>query len=89
MQSKAASLSDPFLESLWAGKFALIYLRHPQRLPLMSDRAIPSMPLRLRPAVWVGAGMVGALAGGTALLWVHYGSAVFFETIMAGLSLCF
>jgi hypothetical protein len=47
-----------------------------------------SVPPRIRPAVWVGAGVVGALAAGTALLWAHYGSAVFFETIMAGLSLC-
>jgi hypothetical protein len=54
----------------------------------MSDRAIASMPPRVRPAVWVGAGAVGALAAGTALLWAHYGSAVFFETIMAGLSFC-
>jgi hypothetical protein len=60
-----------------------------QRLPLMSDRAISSMPPRVRPAVWVGAGVLGALAAATALLWAHYGSAVFFETIMAGLSFCF
>jgi hypothetical protein len=47
------------------------------------------MPPRVRPAVWAGAGIVGALAGGSALLWTHYGGAVFFETIMAGLSFCF
>jgi hypothetical protein len=47
------------------------------------------MPPQVRPAVWVGAGVVGALVAGTALLWAHYGSAVFFETVLAGLSFCF
>jgi hypothetical protein len=59
-----------------------------RRLPLMSDRAIASMP-RVGPAAWAGAGIVGALAAVTALLWAYYGSAVFFETIMSGLALCF
>ncbi len=44
---------------------------------------------RARPAVWASAGIVGALAAVTALLWAYYGSAVFFETIMAGLAFCF
>jgi hypothetical protein len=47
------------------------------------------MPLRIRPAVWASAAVVGALAAATALLWIHYGSAVFFEMIMAGLAFCF
>ena len=60
-----------------------------QRLPQMPDRAISSLPSRVRPAVWAGAAIVGVLAAGTGLLWAHYGSAVFFETIMAGLAFCF
>jgi hypothetical protein len=36
------------------------------------------------------AGMLVALAlGGTLLLWAHYGTTVFFETIRAGFSACF
>jgi hypothetical protein len=31
----------------------------------------------------------GALAAGTAALWFHYGTAVFYETILAGLNACF
>jgi hypothetical protein len=42
----------------------------------------------MRPAIWVGAG-IGALMAPALLLWVHYGSAVFFEIIVAGLASCF
>jgi len=39
--------------------------------------------------VWSAAGL-GALAVlGAAALWFHYGSAVFFEMIAAGISACF
>jgi len=34
------------------------------------------------------AGIIVALSG-TAWLWAHYGAAVFFETIRAGLVACF
>jgi hypothetical protein len=47
------------------------------------------MPSRVRPTVWAGAGIVGVLAAATILLWAHYGSAVFFEMIIAGLAFCF
>ena len=66
-----------------------MYLRGFVRLPVMPDRVISSMPPRVSPAVWAGAWIVGALAAGTVLLWAHYGSAVFFEMIMAGLAFCF
>jgi hypothetical protein len=55
----------------------------------MADSVIASRPPRFRPVVWVGAGIVGAMVAGTILLWAHYGSAVFFEMIMAGLAACF
>jgi hypothetical protein len=58
-------------------------------LPLVPDSVIPSMPSRVRPAIWAGAGIVGALAAAAILLWAHYGSAVFFEMIMAGVAFCF
>jgi hypothetical protein len=39
--------------------------------------------------VWAGA-VIGALtAAAAALLWVQYGSAVFFEMIAAGIASCF
>ena len=31
----------------------------------------------------------GVLAAGSAMLWFHYGTAVFYETIVAGLNACF
>jgi hypothetical protein len=55
----------------------------------MPDSIISPLPPRFRPAVWAGAGIIVAMAAGTTLLWTHYGSAVFFETIMAGLATCF
>jgi hypothetical protein len=66
-----------------------MYLRDFVRLPLMPDRVISSMPSRVPLPVWAGAAIVGALAAGTVLLWAHYGSAVFFEMIQAGLAFCF
>jgi hypothetical protein len=35
-----------------------------------------------------GAG-AGLLAAGTAALWGYYGTAVFYETIVAGINACF
>ncbi len=34
-------------------------------------------------------GAVACLLAGTIMLWVHYGTAVFFETIRAGFIACF
>ena len=42
----------------------------------------------MRPLVVSGGVIVIALAG-TGWLWVHYGTAVFFETIRAGFIACF
>ena len=41
-----------------------------------------------RPLMIVGAG-VALLVGGTLALWAHYGTAVFYEMIVAGIALCF
>jgi hypothetical protein len=35
------------------------------------------------------AGVVGLVMAGTAALWAHYGTAVFFEMIRAGFVACF
>ncbi|MBX9829645.1 MAG: hypothetical protein K2Y27_32220 [Xanthobacteraceae bacterium] len=49
-----------------------------------SEIAAPS-----RSALLAAASIVGVLLAGTVALWVHYGTAVFFETIRAGLIACF
>jgi hypothetical protein len=41
-----------------------------------------------RLSLAVGIGIAFGLAG-TVLLWAHYGTTVFFETIRAGFSACF
>jgi hypothetical protein len=53
----------------------------------VAETASPSH-LPLRPVVLVGGG-VGLLLAGTLALWVHYGTAVFFEIIRAGFVACF
>ena len=35
------------------------------------------------------AGALGLVLAGTVALWAHYGTAIFFETIRAGLAACF
>jgi hypothetical protein len=42
-----------------------------------------------RPVAVAFAIGAGVLAAGTAMLWFHYGTAVFYETIVAGLNACF
>ena len=42
-----------------------------------------------RNALLAVAVIVGFLLAGTVALWAHYGTAVFFETIRAGLIACF
>ena len=56
---------------------------------VMPNNVISPVSTRFRPVIWAGAGLVGALTLGAILLWTHYGTAVFFEMIMAGLATCF
>jgi hypothetical protein len=35
------------------------------------------------------AAVLGVAVAGAAVLWVHYGTAVFFEMIVAGIAMCF
>jgi hypothetical protein len=39
--------------------------------------------------VWGAAGLGGVIVLGAVALWVHYGTAVFFEMIAAGIAACF
>ena len=38
---------------------------------------------------WSAAGLGGVILLGAVALWMHYGTAVFFEMIAAGISACF
>lgn len=53
----------------------------------MSETLSSSRPL-VRPLM-LAAAVVGVLLAATLALWAHYGSAVFFEMIRAGLAACF
>jgi hypothetical protein len=53
----------------------------------MSDSATLSNRRNWRPLVIVAAA-VGVLLAGTGMLWAHYGTAVFYEMILAGIALC-
>ena len=63
----------------------------PRVLPeTAAETAAPSIASSMgpRPILAVSAFVALALAG-TVLLWAHYGTTVFFETIRAGFSACF
>jgi len=54
----------------------------------MSDTSTPSPTFGSRPFL-IGAAVVAiVLVGGTVALWAHYGSAVFYEMIVAGIAAC-
>jgi hypothetical protein len=52
-------------------------------------REAPASRAGSRPFVAAGAAIAAAIVAGTAWLWAHYGTAVFFETIRAGFVTCF
>ena len=57
---------------------------------LKPDLAAPRPRDALRSALlWGGAGLGALMMAGAAVLWFHYGTAVFFETIAGGLRNCF
>jgi hypothetical protein len=53
----------------------------------MPEDALNS-PLMTRPFLLVGA-VAGVLIAAALVLWAHYGTAVFFEMIAAGIAACF
>jgi hypothetical protein len=53
----------------------------------MADTATASTPWLSRPLL-ITAAAGGLLLAGTLALWAHYGTAVFYEMILAGLALC-
>jgi hypothetical protein len=59
----------------------------PARGLIMSQALSPSRQ-GLRPLMIVAA-VAGLLVAATLGLWAHYGTAVFYEMILAGLAFCF
>ena len=43
---------------------------------------------RLSRSLVIAATVVGVLCAGTLALWAHYGTAVFYEMILAGMAAC-
>lgn len=54
----------------------------------MPEAALENPRLTARPFLIVGA-VFAVLMAATLVLWAHYGTAVFFEIIAAGLAACF
>jgi hypothetical protein len=50
------------------------------------DALTPRLPAR---ALLTAGAAIALMLTGTVLLWAHYGTTVFFETIRAGFSACF
>jgi len=58
-------------------------------IPTMSERNADAGRIASRPLLLGLAVIGGVLAAATAALWAHYGTAVFYETIVAGINACF
>ncbi|MCW5703565.1 MAG: hypothetical protein KIT82_13420 [Bradyrhizobium sp.] len=60
--------------------------------PISASNMVPAKPFRSGVAsiiVW-SAAAIGVLAvAAAAMLWLHYGTAVFFEMIATGIAACF
>jgi hypothetical protein len=56
----------------------------------MPETVTTSAPApRLSRPLLVVAGLGAAMVAATLLLWAHYGTAVFYEMIVAGIAACF
>jgi hypothetical protein len=53
----------------------------------MSETVSATSPRFSRPLA-IAAAVVGILFAGTVALWAHYGTAVFYEMIVAGVAAC-
>ena len=53
------------------------------------DFSIPTVSPPRRSTIFLAAGAAVAALAGTVVLWAHYGTAVFFETIRTGFAACF
>jgi hypothetical protein len=55
----------------------------------MPEVAADTPHFATRPVVLALAVLFGVLIAGTLALWAHYGTAVFYEIIAAGIAACF
>jgi hypothetical protein len=53
----------------------------------MPETASAATPVLARPLIIIAAA-VGVVLAGTVALWAHYGTAVFYEMIVAGIAAC-
>ena len=56
---------------------------------MSEDASFPNADAPRRGSILLAAGALGLVLAGTVALWAHYGTAIFFETIRAGLVACF
>jgi hypothetical protein len=54
----------------------------------MPETVSAATSLHSRPLIMIIAAAVGILLAGTVALWAHYGTAVFYEMIAAGIAAC-
>ena len=57
--------------------------------PTIPENIAGSRAMGSRPAALALGAVAGMLAAGTVALWGYYGTAVFYETIVAGINACF
>jgi hypothetical protein len=58
------------------------------RILMMPETVSAATPLLSRSLLIIAAAL-GVLLAGTVVLWAHYGTAVFYEMIAAGIANCF
>lgn len=92
-----ASLARTGFDAYLRGAATKVPAVHPAELELASVQDLPQISgaigvrgARQRTAILaVGVGAVAVVLGGALLLWAHYGTAVFFEMVAAGIAACF
>jgi hypothetical protein len=57
--------------------------------PTIPEDIAGSQGVGSRPVALALGVVAGMLAAGTVALWAYYGTAVFYETIVAGINACF
>jgi hypothetical protein len=56
---------------------------------MSEDASFAEVAAPRRAVILLVAGAFGLVLAATVALWAHYGTAIFFETIRAGLAACF
>ena len=84
----AAGRYCPGLPVVLFGRYAAGLLGRSSVGPSMPETASATSFVFSRPLALVAAA-AGIVLAATLALWAHYGTAVFYETILAGIALCF